>query len=381
MDSGTVLRRRGYEYFEGWRFRASLFASVFGPIVGVILPLLSEPETSRAVVESSGWISRLALHLLILVACGLVVLWLVRASMQSTLTVDETGLRHRSGLPEQFRFGSQRNWNIAWRDLRDVSLRHPPLTLGKPPLGNHFQTVAHVTHVSGVLRIMPWDWVDPGRKEDKKAWWKAMLGGAKGRRALFWETPLMRAFAARGLLLDGAAPAPRSRLDRHPAGIAIAAAFVAAVAYFIVDGHFLLEETYASTPPYAWFAVAGIAAGALASIALRDIPGVPAWEPRAMAALFALGIALAAHPFTVRVNAWTDPGEFRSVEYSRAAGGSWEPREGNWPVLDFTAQTAYWDQYRTGDTRTFSLRRGGLGIVTVHMAPIYAEQRAFYRNR
>ena len=39
----------------------------------------------------------------------------------------------------------------------------------------------------------------------------------------------------------------------------------------------------------------------------------------------------------------------------------------------------WWRQYKPGDTYTFELRRGGLGIWQVNMTKIYDAQKRYYR--
>jgi hypothetical protein len=46
----------------------------------------------------------------------------------------------------------------------------------------------------------------------------------------------------------------------------------------------------------------------------------------------------------------------------------------------FDIDSRYWNQFEPGDVKDFQLREGGLGFAQINMAPIYAEQRAFYSD-
>ncbi len=99
------------------------------------------------------------------------------------------------------------------------------------------------------------------------------------------------------------------------------------------------------------------------------------------ALLFGLGAGLAANPFLVRLNAWTDLGGLKSHEYRLNEELVWNATNGGAPDLDlYLSSSDWWQQHKPGDTYTFELRKGGLGFWQVNMIPVYNDQKAFYEQ-
>ena len=155
--------------------------------------------------------------------------------------------------------------------------------------------------------------------------------------------------------------------------------FVGLVLYFILDMYFGFGEYYAGAVPWHLFAAAGVCGLGLAATMLH-IAGHLSSQGKLIAMLFGAGAGMASYPFLLRVNAWTDPAGLQAYSYTLGSDDTWVARA-DVPDLVFDIGSDYWNQFGPGDSKSFELRRGGLGFYQINMRPVYAEQRVFYESQ
>jgi len=83
----------------------------------------------------------------------------------------------------------------------------------------------------------------------------------------------------------------------------------------------------------------------------------------------------------LRVNALTDTEGLKPHEYELVAGAELHPRTEGLPVLYFPRYADYWAHFPNGTVHVFELRRGGLGLYQLHVAPIEQDMKSFYRKQ
>jgi len=163
-----------------------------------------------------------------------------------------------------------------------------------------------------------------------------------------------------------------------PVTIVVANVFFMLVLYFIIENFFTATEYYAESAPYlaliiGWAFVAGI----VFFILKKAEPERKDTLSYALLAGFGMGLAL--YSFIPRINILTDEGGINSHSYSLDSDYMWKAKEPALPKLDlYLKNSRWWKQYKPGDTYTFNLRKGGLGIWQVNMEQIYDDQKKFY---
>ncbi len=163
-----------------------------------------------------------------------------------------------------------------------------------------------------------------------------------------------------------------------PTTIVVAIVFFFFVLYFIIETYFTATEYYAETAPFLVFIIGGLLVAGIVFVVLRKI------EPErkdtfAYALLAGLGMGLALYSFIPRINILTDENGVNSYSYILGTDYIWRAKEPKSPELDlYLKSSRWWKQYEPGDTYTFNLRKGGLGIWQVNMAKIYDDQKEFY---
>jgi hypothetical protein len=163
-----------------------------------------------------------------------------------------------------------------------------------------------------------------------------------------------------------------------PATLGVAITFMACVIYFIVEHYFAANEYYAEAPPYLAMFLAGLVGLGLVFVLLRRLESNGA-NHMTFAVLFGLGIGLAAYSFIPRLNILTDKDGLREYIYTLNSEYVWQSATPDLPELHLYLKSSdWWSQYKPGDTYTFALRQGGLGIWQVDMSGIYDDQKRYY---
>jgi hypothetical protein len=367
-----ILRNRHSEAFE----HHGQWLLILPPLIFIAMPailiaaFIGTEDVARFYVElmERGKFGSFILPIFIV---GPIVWGTMTVVGRSRLEVTDVGIRFVSGAPNWI--SQQTDWHMAWADVESVELQTPSMT---HPLAS----VIVMKSSKSARRLQPWQWVVPGG--DKVPLVEAMLGRRRRHaQRLIAESPLVTELTTLGYLSDSTEHTITAH-DIRRAGTAsqiVALVFVFAVVYFIGDSFFGLKEYYAGTPPWQWHFAIALVAAVIVWLALNQAkPGSA--EALLVALLFGVGIALAAYPGLLRLNAWMDPSGLIAQEYTLGQGDTWTSNTPT-PDLVFDIGSRYWEQFEPGQVKTFQIRRGGLGFYQIDMAPIYAEQKAFYARQ
>lgn len=373
MISGhQVLHRRAAEMFTGWRILIvlALSAGIAAFILGSVVDfnVLQDYYPGLEGEVPGAFLALISVTVFVFVIGPVL---LLRATMRDRIEIGPTGIAYFSEVPYLFQ-ALRPDWLLTWSQIDSAELSSGLFT-------NPLISPLTVRAGDKTYRLMPWQWID---RNQTRSWLRGMFDPAgkdrEGLRLLVADTPVMRAFREQGKLdvEHQADSAAEPGLDHSRTAQIIAAVFVAAVAYFIVDLYIGLTETYAGGTP--WHLHAAIALGGfLVAAAALHRAQVLSGQGQLMAVIFAFGIGLASYPFLLRLNAWTDPSGHSSYTYTLTGSGAWVAGNGM-PDLTFESGREYWDQFEPGEQKEFRLRKGGLGFYQVDMQTIYDEQSAFY---
>jgi hypothetical protein len=375
MGESLTLVRRGAELVRDWRFSAALIVLVIAalgiPVMAIDFSDLSEFYDALTSEDRQEFTKLIALVLGAVFIGPLV----IRVGTRGRIEIRESGIAFRSELPELLQ-SLQPDWDYTWGQIQEARLVRPMLT-------NPLMLPLQFSAGGKTVTLIPWQWVDAAAEKSSLA--ETLSVGRKRKRELeklVRQSPLIEAFQHRGKLDGGdpiASPAEADGINASKTAQAVAVVFVAFVLYFIIDVYFGFGEYYAGTTPWHLFVAFAVGGLGLAATMLH-VAGHLSSQGKLMAMLFGIGAGLAAYPFLLRVNAWTDPIGLRAYTYTLAEHDTWVAEE-DVPDLVFDISSEYWDQFELGDARFFELRRGGLDFYQVNMRPVYAEQREFYSAR
>ena len=268
-----------------------------------------------------------------------------------------------------------RDWSVRWEEIDEL--------LWQVGRRNFLASRLVLVTRQDSHRVAPWAWVQADRKVDRL--FARISGDTETARSQLNASAFIKALSIHRPDLDVEVKDPGTA-KKHSKGSAditpftgvIAGVFSLLVLYFGVEIYFTANEFYAGAGPVFWLIACGLAGSALAFILLL------VFEPDRKdsiiyALLFGLGVGLAAHPFLVRVNTWTDLGGLKSHEYRLNNEQVWIATNDGPPDLDlYLSSSDWWQRFKPGDTYTFELRQGGLGFWQVNMDPVYNDQKAFY---
>ncbi len=366
-----VLRPRFAKTFEDY----GVWLLVLPPLALLILPALlltmfvdySEVAAFYSSLLAKDKLFDLVLPIVILFPLTIAFLL---AFGRSRIELSDNGIRFVTGLPGFL--ARQTDWELSWDEMESVTLKPQPLS--------HPLTAAIQIRSAGApRRLVAWQWIVPGDPPIKTDRGSLLFGRKQRYQSLLEMTPLVRAFQAQGKLTEYSAGDEAVEDSLQNADLpskVIAGLFVAAIAYFIVDSFFGLEEYYVGIPPWQWLFVIGLF-GAIAAWLALNSGRTRLAQASLIAILFGGGMAMAAYPGLLRLNAWLDPNGLVNYEYTLGSNDTWSTTAGA-PDLIFDIDSRYWKQFEPGDVKDFQVRDGGLGFAQVNMAPIYVEQRAFY---
>lgn len=351
-----------------------------------ILPLLKKragPEANWEAVWGMLWKkieadpTQFGLNALILCIALVHLAYQLSAQKHERLILTRSGIEYHSPLPAWLQF-IQRSWTLSWHQVRALSLR-------ASLAGNTLQgMVLELETGAGKRKLAPYNWVDPATYQPVSPWKLAMQHkrySAEGLAAQIDTSPLMQ-------YVQAALPnVPVKRADnlfssafaieKNPSTLAVTAVFLVLLAYAIIDGGFLVQETYTQDPPYAGFALVGVVA-AIAGWFWMLRGNVPVTVGLVIALLTGCGAGMAAYPGALRLNALTDREGIKTYQYTMTAGREFQPLVAGPPVLHFDKYEEYWSQFKVGSEYGFELRQGGLGFFQLNMEPIHQEMRNFY---
>ena len=301
--------------------------------------------------------------------------------MRERLTLTRNGIEFRSPLPLWVPW-LPKSWSLSWSQVRSVSLRGG--LAGAPAVQ---MTMLEIEGNGRKYRLLPYHWIDPANYQRRPFWLSQGLRRTRNKealKALLDDNLLLRYVAAAIPHLKIEKPSALLQeafaIEKNPAALRVTIAFFVLLAYALLDGVFLLGETYAGSPPVeAFVAVATVAMIAGAAWMLRS--RVPVGESVVIAFLAAGAAGAAAYPGLLRLNALTDMDGLKPYEYRLAAGGALQPSSAGPPELSFPHYYDYWAQFETGSIHTFELRHGGLGFYQLNIAPVEKDMRVFYRKQ
>ena len=372
MNNSLILRRRGFQAFQGWQFWVQVFIALSLFIsVGVIYYITQDKDLfSKSFVY-------------VPFAYAIFFYFQTRFMHRSKLVIDDFGLSHESGLPDLFK-GFLPDWRISWAEIQSVEKASSALTrqIILMPL--------YLKLLNRTIKIIPNQWVDPA-EESKKPWFSMRNYAA----TQFEENVLVKVFGEKGFLelerskrLGNAQAAWVDKqlgtdINSSPISITMAGFLFFAIFYYIVEVYFTLSEFYAGTPPYFYMVIAAFIAVIISYLMLLKTKFAIV-EKITLAVFMGFAMAAVSYPLMLRVNEWTDAEGLQTYSYVKSCVVKWDSNRQNYqvPPLKFDyALSDYWAQFEMGDTKDFELRKGGLGFYQLNMAPVYDDQKAFYENK
>lgn len=318
---------------------------------------------------------RLMLILWFFVFLPVILIPLLFVARRMCIIVNDAGIRFNSGLARGLRFLAP-DWSVGWNELVGVSWQLSP--------SQYISSRLTLQTGRGEHRVSPWHWVGAdartGRCFPKLKYTKEEAGLALRRTVLVeWvrrkysgyrdDSYYQARSPAFDLGFDGADVTPLTAL--------IAVIFIALVCSFITDIYFAASEFYAGDAPWLLISLSMLLGSFLVLRILRHFE--PERKNSALyALLFGLGVGLAAYPFLVRINAWTDNDGLHEFDYRLGTDYVWHAVLPGTPDLEmYLSGSLWWRQFVPGDSYTFALRKGGLGFWQIDMAPVYEAQKKY----
>ena len=304
--------------------------------------------------------------------------WLLLPAMlvakRQRIRLHRHGIDFTGGMGGLFEFLS-RDWSVRWEEIDEL--------IWQADRRNFLASRLMLVTRRKSHRVTPWAWVQADRKVDRL--FARISGDTEAARAQLNASAFIKALSIHRPDLEvevkdekASGKHLKTSGDITPVTGIVAGIFALLVLYFGVEIYFTETEFYVGTAPVIGFIACGLVGSAMVFVLLRLIE--PERKDTVLyALLFGLGLGLAANPFLVRLNAWTDLGGLKSHEYRLNEELVWNATKGGAPDLDlYLSSSDWWRQHKPGDTYIFELRKGGLGFWQVNMIPVYNDQKAFY---
>ena len=380
MDSDEIrleLRFVNSTHFNKVLLAASVLVAVYIPVAALYFEgrYLGQDGIPGQELGKTSSDFRLMLLLWFFVFLPVILIPLLFVARRMRIIVNDAGIRFNSGLAGGLRFLVP-DWSIGWNELEGVSWQ----------LASSQYIASRLTLRTrrGRYRISPWHWVEAGarvgRYLPKMKYTKEEAGSILRRTVLVkWVRRKYSGYRddsyyqarppAVDLGFDGA--------DVTPLTVMIAVVFIVFVGSFIIDIYCAASEFYAGDAPYVLIGFSMLLGFFVILSALRHFE--PERKNSALyALLFGLGVGLAAYPFLVRVNAWTDSDGLHDFDYRLGTDYVWHAVLPGTPNLEmYLSGSLWWRQFVPGDSYTFALRKGGLGFWQVNMTPVYEAQKKY----
>ncbi len=376
------------------RWIAVLFmVALFSALVWVVYMVLGNPfgdwDSDSFAKAFRGFLTQAPTAKLIegaalLVATGLHLWLLRRASKYERLHLDQVGIRYASPLPKSLR-ALRPDWSLQWSQVREIrivvpkAMFHPNLVTLEIDAGP----------VKRKLQALPWSGDAEGKTAvETETWRERFFMGFRSARQrdgtlrTVEQSPLVRYAREAGVKLttgDAHSIGSGFALEKNRHALVATVLVLSLLCYAVVD-FAMYEEVYAVDPPLVLFAVAG-AIAVLASMLWLVSAGVPRAETLGLSLLLGAAAAAALYPGLLRVNEATDDEGLRAYEYRLTEYVAFSPVDPNLPVLEFPGVADYWRQFKLGTMHSFELRKGGLGFYQVNMEPVHARMREYLAGR
>ena len=383
------LRRRLHQQSQQQNkhaYRALLvLLGVITPLILILLILnkLGEKHMEWTALWASMW-NKIAtdplqagLNILILCVLLLQLVYQLSAQKRERLVLTRSGIEYHSPLPAWLQF-LYPSWSVSWSQVRALSLQ-------PSKVNSTLQGVMLMLETSaGTRKLAPYNWVDPETYQPVSPWKllkQLRRYDAQDLAAQIDTSPLMQ--YVRAVLPNVPVKRPENlvstsfAIEKNTSSLVVVAVFLFLILYAVLDGGFLLHETYVQDPPYAAFALIGII-GAVVSGLWMLRSQVPVSEGLVIALMTGCGLSVAVYPGALRINALTDAEGFKTYQYTLTVRRDFQPQTVGMPVLRFDNYYEYWGQFGSGSDYAFQLRWGGLGFYQLNLEPIEQAMREFY---
>jgi len=322
---------------------------------------------------------RPTLDVLVIALTAVHLVYLLFIQRRERLVLTSTGIQRRSPMPEWVPF-VRATWSLSWAQVRSATLR-------KGWGGNSQMVMLEMVAGGQKYRLYPFYWVDPATHVVESPWkqaFRALRPSPEAMAAQIEEGPLVqyvtKALPHTGIQRPESLFAKPFAIEKNRTALTLTAVFFVLLAYAIVDGGFLLHETYALEPPFESLIIIGLMAMGIGMLwMLRS--RVPFVESLVIALFTGAAAGAAAYPGLLRINALTDTEGLRPYDYELRSCTELRPHMAGLPVLAFPKYCDYWSQFKAGSVQVFELRRGGLNFYQLNMAPIEQRMRIYYRKQ
>jgi len=356
---------------------------VVGLIVNRVLPFeeIDWGRVSRHAEKSLAkdpW--NLITFVIVLLATVAQLWYMTRARRIERLILTGSEIRFQTALPGVLQF-LMPGWSMKWQEVSRAFLETRTGVRGPIAIQLVLQTYRGEKRT-----VRPFVWVDAKESEQQKAGGslrRIQSMSASEMRQVILDSPVlqfMRTHAPR-LITDTSwdSMAAPFALETNPRAMVCLMIIATLIAYGVTD-LILNHETYASQPPYGFFALIGLLVAVVAGRWLRQ-GKIPPTESAGLAIVLGLTFAAAAYPALLRVNQLTDTAGLQTYLYRLQADGLLAPVQDGPPKLAFPRHKDYWASFRIGSVHEFYLRKGGLDFYQIDMAPINDEIRKYFRER
>jgi len=226
MNNKLVLRRRGFESFQGWQlwFQVSLISIGF-----IAIGLMYYFGGKNSVITGA--------YLLSPVLFGLF-LWFFSHFMNTTkLEVDEFGLSHHSGLPDFLKFLNP-DWRINWGEIQKVSHAKSVISASEVMLPLHLKLL------NKTIKIYPIQWVNPEEISPKKS----LFVLRNNFISMYEDSPLIKILSKKGLFnvknsTDVDIESDWADINSSPVALAMTGFLFFALFYFIIEVMVLCQSS------------------------------------------------------------------------------------------------------------------------------------------
>lgn len=306
--------------------------------------------------------------------------YLKRARRLERVILTESEIRYQSALPRALQFLIP-EWSAKWNTVTRAYFRKKKGAYGPGSI-----ELVLVTYRGEERTLRPYLWVESEGFELQSPW--ATLRNIRAMtsselRRVILDSPVVRFAGARLPRFE-----PEATWDKisFPYALetnrrALVALMLCAtlMAYGLAD-LVINEETYASQPPYGFFAMLGVLAAVITGNWLRARE-IPFAERMGLAIVLGATFGAALYPGMLRINQLTDRVGLETYLYQLQSNASLVPLQDGPPDLAFPRYADYWSSFATGSLHEFRLRKGGLGFYQIDMAPINAAMRKYYNSQ
>lgn len=320
----------------------------------------------------------LVTFMLVVIATFAQFYYLGRARRIERLILTGSEIRFQTALPGVLQF-LMPSWSAKWHEVSRAHLKKIKGARGPVAI----QLVLE-TYRGEKRTLRPFVWVNAmefERQGARETLRKIQSMSPSQVRQVILESPVLQFISAHvprlGIEKGWDNMAVPFALETNPRTLVGLTIFIAVMAYGLTD-LVLNKETYASQPPYGFFALIGLLVAVVAGRWLSQ-GKIPPAERAGLAVVLGLTCGAAAYPGLLRINELTDTAGPRTYLYRLQADGSLAPVQEGLPALKFSRYADYWASFSIGSVHEFRLRKGGLDFYQIDMAPLNDAMRRYFR--